>query len=515
MRKVNNISQLKFGSIISYVQMFLSVIIGVFYTPIMIRHLGQNEYGLYGTVSSTVAMLSILKFGFNNSYIRYFSKYNAEDNKEKLYKLNGLFLMMFTFLGIIALICGLLLTANLGLVFDSGLSKSEYDIAKKLMFLLTINLFISFPMGVFANIITAYEKFVFLKLLEIIRSVISPLVTIPLLLLGFKSVALVTVSLILSIITDLCYLYYTIFVLKVRFIFRDFEKGLFKKLAIYSSFIAINLIVEQINWNIDKVLLARFKGTVSVALYSVGYSIYVYYQMFSTAMSGVFTPRIHKIVTVYNNDKQKMREILTALFVRIGRIQFLLLALIITGLIFFGKQFIIFWVGDGYKVSYYVMLILVISATPPLLQNTGIEIQRALNKHQFRSIMYIFMALLNLIASIFLCQIWGAVGAVIGTAASLVLANGVMMNIYYHKKCHINIIDFWKNILRMALGLIMPIIFGCVFIKTFNMTNIFTFMLGILLYTVVYCVSMWFISMNDYEKDLVKKPLCRIIKRLK
>lgn len=69
----------------------------------------------------------------------------------------------------------------------------------------TINLAISFPMSVFSNIISAHEKFVFLKCLEIIKNVLGPMVTLPLLLMGFRSIAMVSVSLIVSLITDICY----------------------------------------------------------------------------------------------------------------------------------------------------------------------------------------------------------------------------------------------------------------------------------------------------------------------
>ena len=67
-------NQRKLGSIISYVQMFLGVVISLIYTPYMIKILGQSEYGLYNTVASTISMMSVLSLGFNSSYIRYYSR---------------------------------------------------------------------------------------------------------------------------------------------------------------------------------------------------------------------------------------------------------------------------------------------------------------------------------------------------------------------------------------------------------------------------------------------------------
>ena len=330
-------SQIKAGTILSYLQMAVNIIINLIYTPVMIRLLGQSEYGLYNTVSSTISMLSVLSLGFNAGYIRYFSKYKKENDNTSIYKLNGLFLIIFTVIGLIAFLCGLFLSQNLTLVFDKGLTSQEYEIAKVLMLLLAINLAITFPMSVFSNIISANEKFVFLKLLGIIKHVAGPLVTLPILLAGYRSIAMVVVTISVSIAVDACYFIYVVFVLKNKFIFHGFEHGLFMGVFSYTGFIALNMIVDQINWNLGKFLLGRYSGTVAVAVYSAGYTLYQSYMMFSTHISGVFTPRIHKISRETANDNVAQRKQVTDLFVKIGRIQFIILALVATGVVFFGK----------------------------------------------------------------------------------------------------------------------------------------------------------------------------------
>lgn len=508
------INQIKAGSIISYIQMFLSVAIGLIYTPIMLRMLGQNEFGLYNTVSSTISMLSVLSLGFNSSYIRYYSKYKTQKDEEAISKLNGLFIVIFCIIGAVALFCGLFLSFNLRLVFDAGLTKQEYEIAKTLMLLLTVNLAISFPMSVFQSIISAHERFVFLKLLGMLKTVVGPLVTIPLLFAGFRSVAVVSVTLAISLITDVFYLFYTIKVLGVKFSFARCEKGLFTDLLVFTSFIALNLIVDQVNNSVGKFLLGRFQGTAVVAVYSVGFSLHNYYMLFSTAISSLFAPKIHHIVNATKEHQEQQRTQLTQLFVGVGRIQFLILALIATGMVFFGREFILFWAGEGYDEAYDVMLLLVLPATIPLIQNVGIEVQRAQNLHKFRSLLYIFMAAINLVATVILCQIYGATGAAVGTAISVLVANGVVINIYYHKKCNIDILEFWKSILQLSLGLICPIAFGWLLKRVVRNTSIVVLATEILVYTLVYCASMWLFGMNAFEKGLISKTVRRMLPKL-
>jgi len=512
-KEKRRISQVKAGAILSYLQMAISIVIGIVYTPIMIRLLGQSEYGLYNLVSSTISMLSMLSLGFGAGYIRYYAKYKKNNDQESIYKLNGLFLVIFSVIGLVSLLCGLFLILNIRMVFRTGLTDAEYETAKILMILMVANLSLSFPFSIFKTIVSAHEQFIFIKVLGMITTVLGPLVNLPLLLLGYGSIGLVIFSVSLALIVDAIYIFVVKNKLKQKFMFRNFEKGIFKSLFFYTAFIAINIVVDQINWSVDKFLLGRYQGTIAVAVYSVGYALYGYYMSFSTSISGVFGPRVHRIVNENIDDLSMQRKELTELFVKVGRIQYLILALIASGVVFFGQPFIYFWAGEGYETSYYVALLLILPSTISLTQNIGIEIQRAKNMHQFRSIVYLTMAVVNLIVSIFLCQLYGAIGASIGTALSLVLCNGFIMNIFYHKKCNINIISYWKNILRQSIGLIVPVTYGIILMLFISITSLWILIALIVSYVVIYVISMYFLGMNNYERNLVLSPFRKMLGR--
>ena len=500
-----DLNQIRLGSAISYVQIGLSILISLFYTPTMIRLLGRSEHGLYTTVTSAISMLSILDLGFGSGYIRYYARYRKENDQEAIEKLNGLFMLIFSVIGCVALLCGLYLSGHLDMVFDQGLTEEEYFTARVLMLLLTANLAISFPMSVFQNIILAHERFIFLKLLMVLKTVVSPMLTLPLLLMGYRSIAMVTVTVLLSLITDCVYAWYCFRHLHCRFRFRGFEPGIIRGLFAYTGFIAVNIIVDQINWNVDKVLIGRYRGTAAVSVYSAGSMIHQYFQQFSTSISNFFTPRVHHLFQAYQGVQEKLDQELTGLFIRVGRVQFLLLALIASGLCLFGRTFFHCWLGDEYADSYAIMLLLVLPTLIPLIQNTGIEIQRAENRHRFRSIAYGLMALLNLGLSIVLCRRYGGIGAALGTALSVLAANGLIMNVYYQKRCGLNIVLFWKNILRMALGLVLPVPVGIALNHLLKAQTWMILILKIVIYSAVYCLSMWLISMNPEEKSIFKK----------
>lgn len=502
-------NQLKAGAALSYLSMVLGYIVSILFTPIMLRLLGQSEFGLYNLVASVVAYLGVLNFGFGSAYMRYYSKYKSKNNHEKIATLNGMFLIVFSVIGVVAVFAGTILALNTSLIFGSELSIEELSTAKILMLILVLNLAFSFPNIVFTTYITANEKFVFQKLVQMIQTLVNPFMILPLLILGYGSVGMVIATTFLNIIIEVINATYCLRVLKMKFSFRNFDFKLMKEMTVFSSFIFINLIIDQINWNVDKFIIGRFRGTVAVAVYGLAAQLNTYYLSIATTISSVFVPRIHRIVADSNDTGE-----LTRLFTRIGRIQFIMLSLISSGLIFFGKPFISMWAGENYHDAYPIALLLIIPVTIPMIQNIGIEIQRAKNMHQFRSWVYFFIALANLALSIPLTKAYGGVGAAVGTALSLLVGNGLLMNWYNHVKVGIDMKFFWKEIFKFIPAFIAPISFGILVNNVFNLYKIYNFLGLGFLYVGIFSVSMWFIGMNKYEKNLLGKPIKKISKRI-
>jgi O-antigen/teichoic acid export membrane protein len=113
------------------------------------------------------------------------------------------------------------------------------------------------------------------------------------------------------------------------------------------------------------------------------------------------------------------------------------------------------------------------------------------------------MTILNVVLTIWLCKKIGAIGAAIGTAVSTVLLDVIVMNFFYHRYLYIDIPTFWKTILRMSFGLIPPILFGLAVNRVIYCNTLLKFSISVIFYTTVYCVSMWFISTNREEKELI------------
>ena len=80
----------------------------------------------------------------------------------------------------------------------------------------------------------AYERFVFVKFVDIIRSLLMPCITLPLLYIGYGSVSLVVVNTILNISCLLINMVYCLRVLKIKIHFNGFDYPLLGEIAGYS-----------------------------------------------------------------------------------------------------------------------------------------------------------------------------------------------------------------------------------------------------------------------------------------
>ena len=509
-------NHLKWGVVLTYITLFVNIVISILFTPVMLRILGPSEHGLYSTVVSTMSWLTMLGLGIGNSYIKYYSKYKAANQHDKISQLNGTFLIVFSIIGAITFVLGILLSFNLWLIFNENLSTRDFYIARILALIVTVDFSVSFPVSVFTSIISVQEKYIQLKLVNLFRCVAGPLVTLPILLMGYGSIGMLLCTTIIEFIAYAMNIFYCLKKLKAKFVFKIPEKGLFKGIFSFSIFIFANQVINQLNTTFDKILLAKMLNTVSVSIYSIGFSLSSYYSSFASAISSVFSPRIFRIVSENEEDKGKMNRILTEQFARLGRLHLIIQLLMLTGIIFFGQRFIFYWAGENYSNSYWVALVLCISFTIPLSQGIGIEIQTAKNMHKYRTLIYGIMVASNIGLTVLLIPYYSEIGAVVATMIVTVVGDWIIMNVFYQKKLGLNMKYYWKSMLSILRGLIIPAIVGTLMMLFAPMNSIWLLLAWIFLYSIIYCVFMWLFGMNEYEHGLItNSPIGRLTRKIR
>lgn len=506
-RKIN---QLRAGVLISYINLFTSSIIPLIYTPIMLRVLGQAEYGLYSLSNSVISYLTLLTLGFGSTIIRYLSKYKAEGKKDQEERIFGFFIVLYCALAILVLISAFFIANNVDFIFQKGLTGDETSKMYKLVLIMSVSTALSFPISVFSSVISAHERFIFIKSINLVSTIAGPIFNLIALYMGFASIGMALAGTIINAAILPVEVWYCLKKIDIHPKFTLLPKSFIYELLTFSVYIFIGSIVDMLFWSTDKVILGMLTGSMIVAVYNVGATFNSMVMQLSTSISGLLIPKISGMVIERTAESK-----LTDLFIRIGRIQYLIIALIVSGFTVYGRSFIQLWVGDLYSQSYWIAILTMFPLCIPLIQNTGVNIVIAQNKHQFRSIVYLVIAILNMVSTYMIVPYWGALGAAFCSCISYILGQGIIMNLYYYKVTKIDIPLFWKNIFKMSIVPGIMTIIGLILQTYIKICNWNIFLFEVIFFIVIYTILMYVFALNDYEQNLLKSIIRVFFKKNK
>lgn len=497
------INQLKAGAILSYVSIGLNNIVGLLYTPYMLRMLGQNEYGLYSLVASVVAYLTVLDLGFANAIVRYTAKFRAEGKEKEQYEMFGMFLILYSCIGIVAFILGLGVYFNVDRLFDASMTLDDLRKIRIMMLLMCFNLAFTFPMSIWGAIITAYENFVFQKLVNIMRIVLNPLVMVVLLSMGYKAIAMVVVITLFNVLTLSVNAWYCFTKIKIKVRFGKFNWRFLKEITVYSVWIFLDAIVSRFYSSVGQIVLGVYRGASAVAIYALAIQLKSLFTSFSTALNSVLLPKMTALVTKASDQE------ISDLFIRVSRLQYFVMSFILVGFIIFGREFIVFWGGKEYVQTYYISLIILIPFSFDLISNVGIVVLQAKNKLRYRSIPMIIGSMVGFVLAFPFTKYFGIYGCAWAISISILLSNVVVSNVVFYKIAKINIVRYWKEIVRM-LWLPLVAVGGCVIAKYyFPIMSILDLIVGIVIFSLVYLSICIIRNMNFEERKMIISLICK------
>ena len=488
----------KIGIVISYLNIILHAVIGFIYVPLLLHYIGKSEYGLYQLIGSFIAYFSIMDFGLTAAVVRFYAKYKAVNDKVGMENILAVAARGYSIIALILFIAGVICYINLDVIFAESMTIAELTIAKTLFLLLLFNIVITLTTMMFRAVINANEKFLFLKGTETLQMLLQPVLVVLVLNQYPSAVTVAAVQTFLNICLIMARCYYCFAKLKIKIKFHYLNKQLLsdiKKLAL-SVFVVI--LIDQVFFKTNQIILGIVSGTSAVAVYSISSLIYMNYMALSTAISGIYLPHITEIVA-----KSEPVKKLSDLFIKIGRYQYYLLALVASGFIIFGKDFISIWAGEDFKEAYWITLLIIIPFTIDLIQNIGLSIMQAQNRYDFRAKVYFAMGIFNLCLAIPLAKLYGGTGCAFATGLSMLLGNGLIMNWYYLKVTKLDILSFWKEIGRISLYVICLTFIGYGLYNYQGMDSITKFIVSITFYTVIYSFVIYIFCMNVEEKEKV------------
>ncbi len=494
-KKNKSIIEIKRGVIISYLTLAVNICAGFFYTPWLIKSIGQSDYGLY-TLATSFISIFLFDFGISAAVSKFANQYIASGEQEKVDKFVSTAYKLYIFVD--AIILGILV---LGYCFIhqiyGALSTNEIEKFKVVYLIVGLYSILSFPFITLTGVLNAYEKFAFTKLCELIQKLGTVAVMVVILLFGGGLYELVLVNALMGLFVCFLKLVAVKKQTPVTLKFSNAEKAYTKEIFGYSIFSTISSLAQRLIFNLMPTILGIVTGSVAIAIFGVGSTLEGYAYMISGAVNGMFFPKISRIVKNENYE-----ESLLNLMVRVGRLQFSIISFIFVGFLCVGRDFILLWVGTEYMPAYIGTLALLLPSLLRVPQQIAQTAMLATGKVKTQAWVYCVAAGVNILLAFPMAYYWGALGAML----SICIANIVrfiIMNCMYHKKLNLNIFSFAKRCyFAMSLPLIVTCVVGILCNYLFGDITWLNFLLRVVIITFVYWISMWFTTFNKEEKNL-------------
>ena len=490
--------QIKIGALISYFSIFFGIATGLIYTPWMMKEIGQSSYGLY-TLAMSLINTFMIDFGLSMAAQRYITKYLAENDQKSVNDITGLIYKLYFAITLIILAILLVLYFFIENIYTQ-LTADEIEVFKGLYIIAMIYSVISFPFIPLNGMLSAYEKFIQLKLSDFVHKILGIILTIGALIAGLGVYSLVLVNLIAGILFIIVRLVMIKKSTPIKPNFNYSDLPILKELFAFSIWTSISTMVFRFLLSLAPSILGIVSpnGTDDIAVFGYAVSLESYIYMFVTAINGFFLPKLSRI-SVKNNAERSSEETLK-LMVIVGRFILLLFILIFVGFFALGKDFINLIFGSEYEKSYYCTLLICaygIIAYPQQIANTYVMVK---NKVRARAFISLISFAVDIALSFVLGSFMGAVGVSIAICIALFL-HTLMMNVLYHKSLKLNMLRFFKQCHLKLLPGILIFVAASLAITLIPLSGWLGFILKVLCILVAFVVIVWFIIFKGNRKN--------------
>lgn len=500
-------SSIKRGALLSYTASVLNIIIGLLYTPWLIRSLGSSDYGLYALATSFVSYF-LIDFGLGNSIAKYLSGYRANNQEQNIENFMGVVYKTYLIICFVIAIIFIVVYINIESIFR-GLTTLEVERFRIIFLVIAVYSVCSFPFNTFIGVLTAYEKFVPLQKSNILQKLTLVLSMSIALLFGYGVFALVLIQVFAGVVT-IIYRYYHVRQCNVKINWRFSDRTAIVEILKFSVWVCLLGICFQLIYSFQNTVLGMVSNTQNISIYNVSHTVYGFVFAFAYALNGMFLPKVSFIDAEQDDSTAKINN----LMVKVGRCQILLIGLMISGFSLFGKVFLRLWIGNEYLDAYYVGLLLIVPTIFVLTEEIPNTLLYVRNKVKYRAIAYTIGTIVCSLATYFLSPRFGAIGAGISVFVAVVVFDVICMNVFYHRRMNIDVWGFLKNchikyIIPCTLAISMG--FG---VNYLLLKESWVYLgIAVVVYIIIYIIIMWLLFMNSYEKNLVKSAVGKILRK--
>ena len=114
-----------------------------------------------------------------------------------------------------------------------------------------------------------------------------------------------------------------------------------------------------------------------------------------------------------------------------------------------------------------------------------------------------------------LSKLYGGIGCAIANTIGLTIGQIIVMNIYYYKKVHINIVTFWREIGKMSFIPSFFFVIGFFVMPKMHINTFSELFFILILFALVYIPLFVHYGFNREEQNLISVPLKKVFNKIK
>jgi len=441
-QKIIKKNSIKTGIVLTYVRLAVYLVIALVYPPYLLQKVGEADNGLYTFAVSVSALILLISFGIENSYVRFATVSEEKNGEEGLKKTNGFYLVLFGIIALAELIVGVVIA----FLYRNGalyLKDATPEIRSKLCQLVLITSLAAssdFFLSIFSWFAYYRSRFAWEQGIILFSHLLTTGFTVLALYFGLDIIWVAWIGLLAQFVMDVANVVYSLVFLKMKFAWmkRAEWKPYLKEVYLFSIWIFFVVAFSQINAYLGKTVLGVMVDSgKTVTVFTYGFQFFAYESLMSQGISNNFSPKINALA-VQHKDQE-----VASLWLRASKLQLVVLFLVVGGFITCGLDFVSYWLRKSHLSATDFRDIYILGAgflllwLIPLSETVGIEAQRAYNKHRFLAIFNLSCAIASIGIAIlcvaYLPTEYKIYGPLIGMAFSVISGMIVASNIYYKK----------------------------------------------------------------------------------
>ena len=324
-------------------RLIINIVISFIMAPVIVKALGNHDYGLWEIVFSLLGYMGLLDLGMRPAVTRFVAKFSAVEDQQSLLKL---FNTAFVFNGGIGIIVSITLIVwafvdPRMLAENSGIQSSKYFY---FFMILAAQVLLQFPGYIAECFHFGHQRYYLTNNIGIFNTAIGNMVLYYLLTNGF---GLLTLALGNCIGLSLKYLVYFFLLVQKRFgAYRInasyFSKAMLKSMINFGGKSMIAGAAITISGGLPAIIIGFFLGPAAVPFFSLPARLVNYIRDLTMTVANVFMPMFSHLQSLNQTEKTKKVYLQSTKYIAA-------LAFPMTiGAIWIGPYFIHTWIGPDY-----------------------------------------------------------------------------------------------------------------------------------------------------------------------